>query len=48
MLGGMILEPAFAEAAGPFGLDDLQFVGVQFDVIAHAAAEGTGGVFNNG
>src|SRR5437879_4367139 len=44
----MVLEPRFAEAAGPFGLDDLRTVGVQLDVIAHAAAKGACRILDDG
>src|SRR5262249_42292615 len=47
-LGGVVLEPRFAQAAGPLGLDDLLTLGVQLDVVADAAAEGAGGVFYDG
>ena len=47
-LGGVVLEPRLAEDAGALRLDDALVVGVQFDVVAHAPAEGAGGVLGNG
>jgi hypothetical protein len=43
-----MLEPAFAEAARAFRLDDLLAFRVQFDVIAHTAAKGARGVLDDG
>ena len=44
----MVPEPGVAEAAGILRLDDPIAVGVELDVVAHAAAERAGGVFHHG
>ena len=46
MLRRMILEPGLPESAGALRLDDSITLGLQADVVAHATAEGTGGVLN--
>src|SRR5262249_37864691 len=45
-LGRVIFEPRLTEAARVLRLDDALAFGVQFDVVAHAAAEGACGVGN--
>src|SRR5262249_45892871 len=42
----VVLEPAHPQHAGGLGMRDLLGVGVQLDVVAHAAAEGAGGVLD--
>src|ERR1019366_3815962 len=44
----MVLEPRLAEAARPLGLGDFRAVGVQLDVVAHAATKGTCRIFDDG
>src|SRR5262249_29740055 len=47
-LGGVVLEPRLAEDAGPLGLGKPLAVGVELDVVADAAAEGTRRVLDYG
>jgi hypothetical protein len=48
MLGRVVLEPRFAEAARSLGLGDALAVGMQLDVVAHASAKSTCGILDNG
>src|SRR5262249_57083386 len=47
-LGGVVLEPGFAEATGIFRLGDALLVRMQLDIVADAAAKSAGGVFDYG
>jgi len=42
----VVQEPALAQNTGPVRFDDLMTIHGQIDVVAHAAAEGTRGVFD--
>ena len=46
VFGGVVFEPGLTETAGALRLDDSITLGLQADVVTHAAAKGTGGILN--